>query len=332
MPLVTTAQFTAMLERAQREGFGYPSINCSNMESIRAAINGFEDAKSDGIVQISISSAKKISSIDAVDGALALAEYTARYARGKSVNIAITTDHCETKDLKFLDGLIADCEIRLKRGEQPLFQGMMYDGSHDPLADNIANAVTYLKKLAPLGITLETEIGQTGGVEDGLAGHASYSSPDQIRQMRDALGKLGGNYTIAASFGNVHGLAKAGEVKLKPEILADLLVEAKQDAHFKGFVFHGGSGSSKAEIKLAVANGVVKMNVDTECQLEYSRPVYEHVLKTQAEVLNTDVPNKKHFDPRAWGAKAVDGMAARVAQACTDMGSTGKSATVAQAA
>ena len=129
---------------------------------------------------------------------------------------------------------------------------------------------------------------------------------------------------IAASFGNVHGLAKAGEVKLKPEILADLLPEARSDAHFKGFVFHGGSGSSQAEIRLAVANGVVKMNLDTECQLEYSRPVFEHVLKTHAEVLNADVPNKKHFDPRSWGAKAVDSMAARVAQACRDMGSAGK--------
>lgn len=332
MPLVTPQQFTRMIERARTEGFGYPSINCSNMESVRAAIDGFEQAKSDGIVQISISSAKKVSSLNAVDGALALAEYTARYAKGKSINIAITTDHCETKDLSFLDGLIADSEERRKRGEAPLFQGMMYDGSHDPLADNISVAVTYLKKLAPHGIVLETEIGETGGVEDGLAGHASYSSPDQIAQMRDALKQVGSAYTIAASFGNVHGLAKAGEVKLKPEILADLLIEAKQDPHFKGFVFHGGSGSSKDEIKRAVANGVVKMNVDTECQLEYSRPVYEHVLKTQAEVLNTDVPSKKHFDPRGWGAKAVIGMAARVEQACRDMGSYGKSETIAKAA
>jgi fructose-bisphosphate aldolase class II len=332
MPIVSPAQFTIMLERAQKEGFGYPSINCSNMESIRAAINGFENAQSDGIVQISISSAKKISSIDAVDGALALAEYTARYARGKKINVAITTDHCETKDLSFLDGLIADCTARIQRGEASLFQGMMYDGSHDPLEDNIRVSVAYLKKLTPLGITLETEIGQTGGVEDGLAGNASYSSPEQIRQMRDALRVVGGAYTIAASFGNVHGLAKAGEVKLKPEILADLLVEAKQDTHFKGFVFHGGSGSSKSEVKQAVANGVVKMNVDTECQLEYSRPVYEHVLKTQQDVLNTDLPNKKHFDPRAWGAKAVDGMAVRVVQACDDMCSHGKAMMIAKAA
>ncbi len=332
MPVVSPQQFTAMIERAQQQHFGYPSINCSNMESIRAAINGFEAAKSDGIVQISISSAKKVSSLDAVDGALALAEYTVRYARGKAVQIAITTDHCETKDLSFLDGLIADCQQRISRGEAPLFQGMMYDGSHDPLADNIRVASAYLQKLAPLGITLETEIGETGGVEDGLAGHASYSSPDQIKQMRDALKGLKGNYTIAASFGNVHGIAKAGEVKLKPEILADLLVEAKQDPHFKGFVFHGGSGSSKDEIRTAVKNGVVKMNVDTECQLEYSRPVYEHVLKTKDEVLNAEVPNKKHFDPRGWGAKAVDGMAARVVQACEDMGSAGKSATLAKAA
>ena len=324
MPVVTPRQFTAMLERAQREKFGYPAINCSNMESVRAAINGFESAQSDGLVQISISSAKKVSCIDAVDGALALAEYAERYARGKKIQIALTTDHCETKDLSFLDGLIADSQARVARGAAPLFQGMMYDGSHDPLADNIKVAVAYLQKLAPLGITLETEIGQTGGVEDGLAGDASYSSPDQIRQMRAALQPLGGNYTIAASFGNVHGLAKAGEVKLKPEILADLLPEARSDAHFKGFVFHGGSGSSQAEIRLAVANGVVKMNLDTECQLEYSRPVFEHVLKTHAEVLNADVPNKKHFDPRSWGAKAVDSMAARVAQACRDMGSAGK--------
>ncbi len=324
MPLVSPAQFTAMLARAKDKGYGFPSINCSNMESIRAAVNGFEQAKSDGIVQISISSAKKISSIGAVDGALALAEYAARYARGKAVNIAITTDHCETKDLPFLDGLIADCAARQRHGDQPLFQGMMYDGSHDPLPDNIRVAAAYLKQLVPLGIVLETEIGETGGVEDGLAGNASYSSPAQIAAMRDELKKVGGNYTIAASFGNVHGLAKAGEVKLKPEILADLLVEAKQDPHFKGFVFHGGSGSSKQEIATAVRNGVVKMNVDTECQLEYSRPVYEHVLKTQAEVLTAGVPNKKHFDPRAWGAKAVDGMATRVAQACADMGSAGQ--------
>ena len=338
MPIATPEVYADMLDRAKREGFAYPAINVSSSQTLNAALRGFADAGSDGIIQVSTGGAEYLSGPtvkDMVAGSLAFANFAQEVAKNYDVNIALHTDHCPKDKLDgFVRPLIAASTERVKNGGLPYFQSHMWDGSAVPLDENLSIARELLDLCEAANIVLEIEVGVVGGEEDGVAHEINdklYSTPEDAIATAKALGVgENGYYMTALTFGNVHGVYKPGNVKLRPEVLkkAQDAVKAEFDTPTdKPFhlVFHGGSGSTAEEIKEAVSYGVVKMNVDTDTQYAFTRPVagwmlgnYEGVLKIDGEV-----GDKKQYDPRAWGKAAEAGMAERIVEACENLGSAG---------
>ncbi len=336
MPIATPEIYAEMLDRAKQNGFAYPAINVTSTQTLNAALRGFADAESDGIVQISTGGAEYLSGSkvkDMVTGAAALAEFARVVAAKYPVQIALHTDHCPKDKLDgYMRPLIELSAERVAGGGQPLFQSHMWDGSAVPLAENLEIARDLLGKCAKSRIIMELEIGVVGGEEDGVVGEINeklYSTPEDALATAEALG-LGerGRYILAATFGNVHGVYKPGHVKLRPEVLKEIqeTVGAKYGKE-KPFdlVFHGGSGSALEEIREAISYGVVKMNVDTDTQYAFTRPIAGHMFTNYEGVLKVDgdVGNKKAYDPRSYGKAAEAGMAARVNQACQDLLSAG---------
>lgn len=336
MPIATPEVYNEMLDRAKAGKFAYPAINVTSTQTLHAALRGFAEAESDGIIQMSTGGAEFLGgqySKDMVSGAVALAEFAHVVAKKYPVNIALHTDHCPKDKLDgYVRPLIDISAERVAKGENPLFQSHMWDGSAETLADNLAIGQELLAKAAAAKIILEVEITPTGGEEDGVSHEINdelYTSVEDALRTAEALG-LGekGRYLLAASFGNVHGVYKPGNVVLRPELLKDLqqgVAErfGKQDPF--DFVFHGGSGSTAEEIATALENGVVKMNLDTDTQYAFTRPVAAHMFANYDGVLKVDgeVGNKKAYDPRTWGKLAEAGMAERVTRACADLRSTG---------
>lgn len=336
MPIASPEVYAEMLDRAKAGAFAYPAINVSSSQTLHAALQGFAEAESDGIIQVSTGGAEYLSGPtikDMVSGSVAFAAFAHEVAKKYSVNVALHTDHCPKNKLDgFVRPLLAISAERVARGENPLFQSHMWDGSAVPLDENLQIAEELLALTHAAKIVLEIEVGVVGGEEDGVVGAIDeklYSTVEDALATAAALG-LGekGRYMTALTFGNVHGVYKPGNVKLRPEILKEIQeqVGAKYGKE-KPFdlVFHGGSGSLLSEIRDAVDYGVVKMNVDTDTQYAFTRPVADHMLRNYDGVLKIDgeVGNKKQYDPRAWGKAAEAGMAARVAQACQDLRSTG---------
>jgi fructose-bisphosphate aldolase class II len=336
MPIATPEIYAQMLDRAKGQGFAYPAINVTSSQTLNAALRGFADAGSDGIVQISTGGAEYLSGSlkDMVTGAVALAEFAHVVAARYPVHVALHTDHCPKDKLDgYMRPLIEVSKERVARGEQPLFQSHMWDGSAVPLDENLKIAAELLEQCAAAKIVMELEIGVVGGEEDGVTGEMNeklYSTPEDALATAGALG-LGdrGRYILAATFGNVHGVYKPGQVKLRPSILKEIqdAVGADYDrsAPFD-LVFHGGSGSALEEIREAISYGVIKMNVDTDTQYAFTRPVAGHMFANYDGVLKVDgdVGNKKDYDPRSWGKAAEAGMAERVRLACEDLLSAGK--------
>ena len=337
MPIATPEVYAQMLDTAKQRGFAYPSINVTSSQTLNAALRGFADAGSDGIIQMSTGGAEYLSGSavkDMVTGAVALAEFAHVVAARYPVHIALHTDHCPKDKLDtYMRPLVAISAERVARGEEPLFQSHMWDGSAVPLAENLQIAAELLAKCAAAKTIMEMEIGVVGGEEDGIVGEINeklYSTPEDALATADALG-LGerGRYILAATFGNVHGVYKPGHVTLRPSILKDIqdAVGAKygRDKPFD-LVFHGGSGSSLEDIREAISYGVVKMNVDTDTQYAFTRPIAGHMFTNYDGVLRLDgdVGRKKDYDPRTWGKAAEASMAARVQHACEDLMSAGK--------
>jgi fructose-bisphosphate aldolase class II len=336
MPIATPDIYAQMLDRAKQQGFAYPAINVTSSQTLNAALKGFAEAESDGIVQVSTGGAEYLSGQavkDMVTGATALAEFAHVVAAKYPVNIALHTDHCPKDKLDaYMRPLVQISAERVKAGKQPLFQSHMWDGSAVPLDENLEIAKDLLAKCAAAHIIMELEIGVVGGEEDGVVGEINeklYSTTDDALATAEALG-LGerGRYILAATFGNVHGVYKPGHVKLRPAVLKEIqdAVGAKygKDKPFD-LVFHGGSGSAESEIREAISYGVVKMNVDTDAQYAFTRPVAGHMFVNYDGVLKVDgdVGSKKAYDPRAWGKSAEAGMTARVTEACKDLLSAG---------
>jgi fructose-bisphosphate aldolase, class II len=336
MPIATPEIYAQMLDRAKQQGFAYPAINVTSSQTLNAALKGFADAESDGIVQISTGGAEYLSGQkvkDMVTGAVALAEFARVVAAKYPVNVALHTDHCPKDKLdSYMRPLIEISAERVRNGQDPLFQSHMWDGSAVPLTENLEIARELLEKCAKARIIMELEIGVVGGEEDGVVGEMNeklYSTPEDALATAEALG-LGerGRYILAATFGNVHGVYKPGHVKLRPAVLKEIqeTVGAKYGKE-KPFdlVFHGGSGSALEEIHEAISYGVVKMNVDTDAQYAFSRPVAGHMFANYDGVLKVDgdVGRKKDYDPRSWGKAAEAGMSARVVEACEDLLSAG---------
>jgi fructose-bisphosphate aldolase class II len=327
MPIATPEVYADMIRRAKEGGFAYPAINCTSSETVNAALRGFADAGSDGIIQFSTGGAEFASGTkvkDMVTGAVALAEFA----------------HVVAEKYPVLDSyvrpLIALSQDRVNAGQAPLFQSHMWDGSAIDLDENLQIAEELLEKAAAAKIVLEVEIGVVGGEEDGVAHDINeklYTAEGDFVATAKKLG-LGerGVYLLAATFGNVHGVYKPGNVKLRPEILKqgqDVVAKEFGLSEDKPFnlVFHGGSGSAQSEIREALSYGVVKMNVDTDTQYAFTRPIVGHMFSNYDGVLKVDgeVGNKKAYDPRSYNKLAETGMAERIVQACEDLLSAGQS-------
>ena len=337
MPIATAEIYAQMLDRAKEHGFAYPAINVTSSQTLNAALRGFAEAESDGIVQVSTGGAEYLSGStvkDMVTGAEALASYARVVAEKYPVHVALHTDHCPNDKLDgYMRPLLAISKERVAKGKEPLFQSHMWDGSAVPLDENLKVAAALLKDCAAAHVVMEMEIGVVGGEEDGVTGEMNeklYSTAEDALETAEVLG-LGehGRYILAATFGNVHGVYKPGHVQLRPSILKEIQ-EAVGSAYGKDkpfdLVFHGGSGSALEEIREAISYGVIKMNVDTDTQYAFTRPVAGHMFANYDGVLKVDgdVGNKKAYDPRSWGKSAETSMAARVVQACEDLLSAGK--------
>jgi fructose-bisphosphate aldolase class II len=340
MPIATPEVYSEMLDRAKAGEFAYPAINVTSSETLNAALRGFAEADSDGIVQLStggseFASGSKVK--DMVTGSVAMAEFARVVAAKYPISVVLHTDHCpENKLDTFVRPLIAISQERVARGENPLFQSHMWDGSAIDLHLNLAIAAELLEACSKARIVLEVEIGVVGGEEDGVTNEINeklYTTAADFERTVDALGGgERGRYLLAATFGNVHGVYKPGNVTLRPEILQmGQEVAARRLGLPAGskpldLVFHGGSGSQLAEIHQALSYGVVKMNVDTDTQYAFTRPIADHMFRNYAGVLKVDgeVGNKKLYDPRSYLKLAEQSMAERVTRACQDLRSAGR--------
>jgi fructose-bisphosphate aldolase, class II len=345
MPIATPEVYAEMLGRAKEHSFAFPAINCTSSETINAALKGFADAGSDGIIQFSTGGAEFASGLgikDMVTGAVALAEFAHIVAERYPITVALHTDHCPVDKLDtYVRPLLAISQQRVGTGGNPLFQSHMWDGSAVPIDENLDIARELLKEAAAAKIVLEIEIGVVGGEEDGVAHEINeklYTTPEDFEKTIDALGAgEHGKYLLAATFGNVHGVYKPGNVKLRPDILeqGQKVAAAKlglpEGAKPFDFVFHGGSGSLKSEIEDSLHYGVVKMNVDTDTQYAFTRPVAGHMFTNYDGVLKVDgeVGDKKTYDPRGYLKKAEASMTERVIEACNDLHSAGRSVSAA---
>ena len=341
MPIATPDVYRDMLDNAKENGFAYPAINCTSSETINAALKGFADAESDGIIQFSTGGAQFGSGLavkNMVAGAEALAAFAHQAAKHYGVNVALHTDHCQKEVLdEYVRPLMEISRKRVEAGENPLFQSHMWDGSAIPIDENLQIAKELLADAQKAKIILEVEIGVVGGEEDGVeakAGANLYTTEEDFLKTVDALGTgENGRYLLAATFGNVHGVYKPGNVKLRPEVLdmgqkvAEKKLGLAEGSNPFDFVFHGGSGSEKEKIEESLRYGVIKMNVDTDTQYAFTNPVARHMFTNFDGVLKIDgeVGNKKVYDPRSYLKQAEEAMSVRVVEACNDLHSAGTS-------
>jgi fructose-bisphosphate aldolase class II len=336
MPIASPEVYAEMLQKAKQNAFAYPAINISSSQTLNAALQGFTEAGSDGIIQVSTGGGEYASGPtikNMVTGAVALATYAHEVAKNYPINVAVHTDHCPKEKLdSYVRPLLAISEERVARGENPLFQSHMWDGSAVPVEENLSIADELLSRTSKAKIILEIEVGVVGGEEDGVSHEINeklYTTVEDGLRTVEVLGAgEKGHYITALTFGNVHGVYKPGAVKLRPEVLKEIQDEvgAKigKERPFD-LVFHGGSGSTLEEIRAAVDYGVIKMNIDTDTQYAFTRPAVAHMFTNYDGVLKIDgeVGNKKAYDPRAWGKVAEAGMAKRVVEACEHLRSTG---------
>lgn len=337
MPVPDPKTFARMLKTAQENDYALASINVTSTNTLNAALAAFAETKTDGIIQFSTGGAEHASgpAKDMGLGGIALAEYVHRIAERLPAYIALTTDHCVHEKVdKFLRPLVAESKRRVDAGMPPLFNGHMFDGSELPLKQNMEVAQSLLREMAPLGIVLEVEAGVVGGEEDGIdntdaAAEKLYTTPEDMVYVYETLKDIG-PFTFAATFGNVHGVYKPGNVKLDPKILRDgqaAVVAKYGEAAKMDLVFHGGSGTPIEEIHETLHYGIIKMNVDTDCQYHFTRPIIDHIMKNYDGVLRIDgeMGDKKVYDPRSYMKKAEAGMKNRVIQAAEELKSLGKS-------
>jgi fructose-bisphosphate aldolase, class II len=339
MPIASSEQYAAMLDAASADGHALAAVNVTSSETLNGVMRGFAEAGADGIVQVTTGAAEFASGgavRDMALGARALAEYAHVLADRYPIAIALHTDHAPPDAFDaFVGPQIAESRRRAAAGTPPLFNSHMFDGSTLPLEDNLRRSAALLDELAPLGILLELETGVVGGEEDGIAGPDAgreelYTTAADMLRVADVLGTgERGRYLLAATFGNVHGVYAPGHVRLRPEVLRDgqRALDARRPGARFAFVFHGSSGSSDAEIRAAIAHGVVKINIDTDAQYAFTRAVADHVLTNYDGVLRLDggVGRKAAYDPRSWGRKAEAALATRVAEATELFGSATRS-------
>lgn len=337
MAIATPEIYAEMIDRAKAGRFAYPAVNVSSSQTLIAALRGFAEAESDGIIQVSVGGAEYFAGStvkDRVAGSLAFAAFAHEVAKNYPVNIALHTDHCARENLDSWVRPLLDIEAeQVKNGQNPTFQSHMWDGSAETVPDNLRIAEELLEKSNAARTLLEIEVGVVGGEEDGVENEINeklYTTVEDGLAIVRAIGSgEKGRYLTALTFGNVHGVYKPGHVQLRPELLGEIQeAVGKEVGKEKPFdlVFHGGSGSSAEEIATAVDHGVIKMNIDTDTQYAFTRPIADHVMKNYDGVLKIDggIGNKKVYDPRSWGRAAEAGMAERIVEACQQLRSAGQ--------
>jgi fructose-bisphosphate aldolase, class II len=338
MPVATPKQYAAMLDAAQAGNYAYPAINVTSLPTINGALKAFAEKKSDGIIQVSTGGGQFASGTSVKDmalGAIVLAEAVHRLAEKYDILVGLHTDHCQPDKVEtFLRPLLNETKRRRAAGLNNLFNSHMLDASELPLEENMKLSAALLKDCAELEIILEVEAGVVGGEEDGvdhgeMPNEKLYTTPEDMVQVYETLNGLG-RYMFAATFGNVHGAYKPGIVKLRPDILKSgqdaVIAKYGKEAEFD-LVFHGGSGSELSDIRETLDYGVIKMNIDTDTQYAFTRPIVEHIMKNYSGVLKIDgeVGDKKAYDPRSYLKKGEQGLCDRMKTACDDLRSTGQS-------
>jgi fructose-bisphosphate aldolase class II len=335
MPVADYQTYCTMLDRARANRFAYPAINVTSLTTANAVLRGLAEAKSDGIIQVSTGGAAFASGTTVKDmplGAISIAEHIHRAAERYPIYVALHTDHCQADKLdSFVLPLVAETERRRAAGLPNLFSSHMFDGSALPLKENLEIAVKLLERFKKSDLILEIEAGVVGGEEDGVRAEANaklYTTPEDTLEVAGRLNPIGGRYLLAATFGNVHGVYKPGAVKLRPLVLKecqDAVVGTFGQAAQFDLVFHGGSGSELHEIHEALDYGVIKMNLDTDTQYAFTRPIAGHMLSHYDGVLKVDgeVGDKKAYDPRTWMALGEAAMAERVKRAVSELRGTG---------
>jgi len=345
--VVTGKALTDLLKTAKEHGYAIPAVNCVTSSSVNQVLEAARKYNSPVMIQFSNGGSQFMAgkslpnppeTLDAcVLGAVSGAHYVRNVAKAYGVPVVLHSDHCAKKLLPWFDGMLAADEEYHKKNGEPLFSSHMLDLSEEPLDENIATCVKYMQRMAKIDCLLEMELGITGGEEDGVNNEdidnaSMYSQPDEIWQVVKALSAVkDAQFTIAAAFGNVHGVYKAGNVVLRPEILGNAQEYIKEQLKCKedkpvNFVFHGGSGSEKDKIELALKNGVIKMNIDTDIQWAAWDGIRKFEAKNhdylQAQIGNPDgpeKPNKKFYDPRVWLRASEQAAVERLGEAFTDL-------------
>lgn len=339
-----------LLDYAKANEFAMPAINCIGTGTVNAALAAAAKVNSPTMIQFSNGGAhffigktiSKENQLGSILGGIAGAHYVDAAAKAYGVPVILNTDHCAKKLLPWVDGLLAASEEQFAKTGKPLYSSHMLDLSEEPLHENLEICAKYLTRMAKMGITLEIELGVTGGEEDGVDNsgvHESklYTQPEEVAEAYKVLGAISPNFTIAAAFGNVHGVYKPGNVKLTPKILKNS--QDYIEKHFNtgpkpvNFVFHGGSGSTREEIREGVSYGVIKMNIDTDVQWAFWDGVREFEAKNhdylQGQIGNPkgeDAPNKKFYDPRVWLGAAEDAATKRLLTTFEDLNNINRNA------
>jgi len=340
---------TKIFDYCQKKGFALPAVNCTSSSTINGCLEAAAAVQCPIIIQFSNGGAAFLAGKGfksdkpqgaAIAGSIAGAHHVHALAEAYGVPVILHTDHCAKKLLPWLDGCLDASEEHFAKTGRPLFSSHMIDLSEQPHAENVSITAKYLERMAKMNMTLEMEIGITGGEEDGVNNEdvdesKLYTTKEDIELVWNTLSPISSKFTIAAAFGNVHGVYKPGNVKLRPDLLAGFQAHIKSitgsaDEHPVHFVFHGGSGSTEDEINTAVKAGVVKMNIDTDTQWAYwegLKNFYESKKDyLQGQIGNPegpDSPNKKYYDPRVWVRKSEEGFVERVKQAYKDLGLQG---------
>jgi fructose-bisphosphate aldolase class II len=339
-----------VLDYAKANEFALPAVNCIGTSSINAALAAGREVNSPMMIQFSNGGAqffigktvKGDNQLGPVLGGLAGAHYVDAAAKAYGVPVILNTDHCAKKLLPWVDGLLAGSEEQFAKTGKPLYSSHMLDLSEEPLEENIEICCKYLERMAKMGMTLEIELGVTGGEEDGVDNSgveesSLYTKPEEVAYAYEKLSAVSPNFTVAAAFGNVHGVYKPGNVKLKPAILdaSQKYIEQKFGTASKpvNFVFHGGSGSTREEIREALSYGAIKMNLDTDLQWAYWDGIREYEAKNhdylQGQIGNPtgpDSPNKKQYDPRVWLGAAESSFTKRLIASFEDLNCIGRNA------
>lgn len=341
--VVSGSEVQALFEQAKKGAYAYPAVNVVGTSSINATLEAANKVNSPVIVQLShggasffLGKGSNLSGDDAsVAGGIAAARYIHSVAHAYGVPIILHTDHAAKKLLPWIDGLLDEGERHFEQTGKPLFSSHMIDLSEESLEENIDICCQYLERMSKIGMTLEIELGCTGGEEDGvdnshLDSSMLYTQPEDVAYAYEKLNAISDKFTIAASFGNVHGVYQSGNVKLTPKILLNSQRYVSEKFNLPenslDFVFHGGSGSAKSEITESIGYGVIKMNIDTDTQWATWEGVLNYYKDTEAYLQGQignpdgdDKPNKKYYDPRVWLRKCEDSMQLRLQEGFKDL-------------